>query len=77
MDYFFVKVNLPKSEHVSGRLPWMPTMIVYESDGELKGIGVFTSWLKASDFASAISHMFTDAAFTTEVIPFIDLQNRA
>ncbi len=57
--YYFVKVNIPKDGQVAGRLPWMPTLILFESDQSLKGIGVFSEWTKAEDFRAMLGSMFS------------------
>lgn len=55
MSYYFVKVHLPREALNSGDLAWMPTLIVFESDGALKGIAVFTTWLKAEEFKAMMN----------------------
>jgi hypothetical protein len=71
VSYFFVKVNLPEGECVPGRLPWMPTLIVFESDAALKGVAVFTSWANAHDFSSMMAQVLPPT-FTTEIIQLGD-----
>lgn len=67
MPYFFVKVNLPRRVLGNGDLPWMPTIISFEADGALKGIAVFTSWLKAEEFKAQM--FFTpESEITPEIV---------
>ena len=68
-QYFFVKVKIPAEHLQKGDLPWMPTLIVYKADFDVKGIAVFTSWLKAEEFSAKMSEL---VSFDREIVEIGD-----
>ncbi len=69
MSYFFVKVKIPKEHLQPGDKPWMPTLIVFQTTFDLKGIAVFSSWLLAEEFSAKMSEI---ASFEREIVQLGD-----
>lgn len=67
-EYYFVKILIPESAPIAQDLApadrWMPSLIFYESDYDIKGVAMFSTWLAADNFRGETSSVCT---YETEV----------
>lgn len=50
-SFYILKVILPKG--YPAKVPWRPAFVQFQTDADIKGVALFTSWLAADNFKNA------------------------